>query len=566
MTGPALPADRGHPASPAAPETPDRAFRSDLHRTMVIGLALASLVIAGVWLTVISRSDPWYRNTDMNMYNMADALSINSKVAPNGIDQPGLTVKYLLAVDFRLRHDLGLLPVWNLKKFDASPDPLREIPALVRIERIQSRLMLLLVILAAGWLIHSITRSLDATCLSVVLLCGSSGLLFHGLLSRPELLCVGFGNVLALACVWRATARPRGLGRDLWLLLAGIFVGLAALTKLPGFCYLIPCYAWCWLAALTDRTPLAASAPAAGGRILLPAAGSVTLFLLLFQLTSSYEAFDPLAALRLRVAAVGVGLLPLLALWTGRQRVRTFLIDRGQELALLGAGLLVSLSVTYGALRAILPEPVAVAYLSRVLHLLVNPRSTLSILLTAHPDVAHEFLAFFKETPLLFIGTTMAVVAAGLSRAVPVRLRLFSALLLLTGLGMTVVMSQRYFTDQYSIFPQVPMLLACVLILTGLVRAHSGEPPSNPGRHWAFPVALAAAFVLMVTGYFRVEPKYTAYHSDAGLPVNDLTLTFIYDLDVHPAAYRQVMTRHYGDRAHFARRLQEYLADPANRY
>ncbi|MDP2138461.1 MAG: hypothetical protein Q8J74_11485, partial [Candidatus Didemnitutus sp.] len=118
-------------------------------------------------MAFISANDPWYRNTDMNIHNMVDALAINASQSPNTVDQPGLPSKFLLALDYRLRHELGLLPVWNLHQFGASPDPLHEIPALIRIARIHSRILVILLILAAAGLIHVVTRELESACLTV---------------------------------------------------------------------------------------------------------------------------------------------------------------------------------------------------------------------------------------------------------------------------------------------------------------------------------------------------------------------------------------------------------------
>jgi hypothetical protein len=557
----------------SSPTGPGRSFRVsqfNLHRLIVVSLALVSLILAGVWMTVISRTDPWYRNTDMNAHNMVDALSINSNVSPHGIDQPGLPLKYLLALDYRVRHYAGLLPVWNLKKFGASEDPLQEIPALIRVGRVHSRVLVFLVILSAAWLTGSVARNLESPCLTVILLCGSAGLLFHGLLTRPELLCVGFGNVLALACVWRATATPHQTRKYFWLFLSGLFVGLAALTKLPGMCYLAVCYGWCWLAALTPGTGVPPSVPRSGQTDfwwgLLPAASGASVLLLLLQVAKYHAELDPVVILRLRIAAVLVAVLPLLTLWTRRHRLWSFLLERSRELALLGAGALVALSISYLSLRTVMTESSAADYLAGVLHVLVNPRPLMHDLLASKPDVSREFLQFFKETPALFISATVAALAVCSLRSVPLRIKAFILLLLATGLGMALLMSERYFTAQYSIFPQVPLLLVWSLSLSAFLGAWRREPLRSEDTHWALPVSFTAIFVLMLTGYFRLQPKYTMYQSDAGLPVNGLTLTFLFDHDVHTEAYLKIMKDHYRDRENFAKVLDQYLADPANRY
>lgn len=538
----------------------------NLHRTIVISLALVSLMMAWVWMAIISRSDPWYRNTNMNIHNMVDALSINADVSPNGIDEPGLTLKCLLALDYRVRHYTGQLAVWNVRKFGASKNPLKEISSLIHVGRIHSRIQVLIVILCAAWLTYSITHKIDDACLTVILLCSSSGLLFHGLLTRPELLCVGLGGVLGLACVWRSAVTPHWFKNQIWLFLAGLCVGLSALTKFPGMFYLVPCYMWCWVTAITGpkRTDVPPQASFWSG--LLPALAGASILWLLFTITQHHPDLDPIAFRRLRGAAIFVAGVPLLALFNARNRLGSFLLDRMRELALLVAGFLIAIPLSYLLLRGVLTEPHASDYLAGTLHVLVKPQSNLLFLLAKNPEVGREFPNFLKETPLLFLGAVAAVVSVYLVGAIPRLIKLFILLLLITALGMTALMSELSFAAQYSIFPQVPLFLVISLSIAALFGTWRHKPQQTEGSHWAFPVVLTAVFVLMLTVYFRLQPKYNSYQGDADLPVHEPTLTFLFDHDVHTREYLHAMKDHYGDRGNFAKVLQQYLADPANRY
>jgi hypothetical protein len=537
---------------------------------VVISLAVASLVIAWFYLAVISRTDPWYRNTDMNIHNMADALAINSGQSPYRIDQPATLTKFLLALDYRVRHFTGQLPVWNTKKLGGSPDPLPEIRNLIHIGRLHSRVLVMLFILAAAGLTWSVTRNPEATCLAVILLCGSAGVLFHGLLVRPELLCVFLGNILALHCTYRATASQPGIKSHLWLFLAGLLGGLSVLEKLPGMGFLAACYAWCWLAALlAPSRPPESSAEAGPGRRweygLLPAAAGGTVLWVLFMVVKQPGVYDPVAVMRLRAAAVFVALLPLHALVTVRHRLVSFLLTRCTELAFLAAGALLALPLCYGLFRIVLAEAPASYYLAQNIQLFLNPGPLMKVLLAVKPDVGREFMQFFRDSPVLFIGASGVVLAVAALRSVPRTSKALIALLTVVAFALTLLMSRRYFTAQYSIFPQVPLLLALALSLAA-VLGRQREPHPADARHWGVPLLLAAAFVIMLTGYLRVRTKYLNYQDDAAVPVSSLTLTFLFDHDVHPPGYLKAMKDHYGDRDHFAEALRLYLADPANRY
>src|ERR1022692_712362 len=263
-------------------------------RIVLIALAIGSLFFVQVQMANVARTDPWYRNTDMNIHNMVDALAMNSGLPPNRLDQPGTPTKFLLALDYRILHFADHLPVWNMKKFGASPDPLRQIPPLIQIGRIHSRVFLLAFILSAGWLAYQVTKEIYAPCLTVILFSGCAGLLFHGLLTRTELLCVFAGNILALLCTWQATATRQWAKRHLWLFLAGLLIGLSIFEKLPGVCYVALCYGWCWLAALEDPVPTAGESKRYWWS-LLPAAAGVAVLGLLVQLSPHHDMLGPVA-------------------------------------------------------------------------------------------------------------------------------------------------------------------------------------------------------------------------------------------------------------------------------
>ena len=552
------------PDNPPRPTPP----RSGLWPAVLLSLVV--LVFTWFSLEAISRHDPWYRNLDMNIHNTADAMAINTRLAPNLIDQPGVSLKFLLALDFRLRHQLGLLPVWNLETFGQSADPLQEIPTLIRVGRTHNRILVMGFIIAAAALAYSVSCSPTAACLAVVLLAGSSGLLFHGLLTRPALLCVGFGNVLALLCMWRGILPGPWLRNHLWLLLAGFFGGLAALAKLPGVCYLALCYGWCWLAVLTaDKTSPAPTIPGAEEdgfwRGLLPAAAAAGVLGLLFRLSAFQD--DELGAVavgRLRFAAVAIGALPLLALWPGRHPAWRFLLARSRELALLGAGALATLPVGYLLLRSILPESVALDYVARTLHLLVDPAGMMKIV-AANQQVGEAFLTFVRKDDFLFLATPALVAALAFAPRVPRQLKAFLVLLLAAGVGLALLLSKRHFAAQYSLFAQAPFLLIWALGLHQL--AEWTEQAWDPWcRRLALVVVIGAVAAFLLTAHRRTWYKYEGYQDDAMLPVNGFSLTFLFDHDAHNSTYLRIMREHYGNREQFARALEAYLANPDNRY
>lgn len=542
--------------------------RAGPHRLLLTVLAGLALIVAWFSMARISAHDPWYRNANMNIHNLADALCLNSGYAPGVVDQPGAPTKFLLALEYRVRNEFGLLPVWTLKRFARSPEPLAGFARLVQVGREHSRVLVILFILVTAGFVGQVAGRFDFACFTVVLLCGSSGLLFHGLLSRPELLCAGFGGVLGLHCAWLASSATRSTVRTFWLLLAGACAGLALLSKLPGWFYLVNLGLWCGLAPLLP--------PAGGAGTPTPpvhrgwtigvcvTAGLGTLGLLL-ALGRGETLPDPVAAARLRTLAVAVALLPILVLAGARGPVARYLVERLLDLAVLFAGVIAVCTGWFGLLRTTLPYEAAAAYTTKILNTVFHPDPL--VRLFTHPGEGHrarEALRFMLETPALFATTVVLAVGLAFFRAAPARRRALVLMLLFQGLGMTALMSQRQFLDQYSIFAQVPLLLAWAF---GLAALHDWWLRRAPAAEQRWPVALstAAAFILVLTAPVDLRSKYHGYQEDAALPVSELTVTYLYDHDAHPPAYLAALRGRYPTRSEFAAELNFFLANPVNR-
>lgn len=537
------------------------------HTLMLAFIALTALTAAWHWMAFISSQDPWYRNTDMNVHNLVDALSLNSGYSPHFVDQPAAPTKFLLALDYRIRNELGLLPTWTLKRFARSPNLLREYAPLIQAERVHSRILVMLVIIATAAIIGHVTRRFDLACFGTVLLSGSTGLLFHGLLIRPELLCVGFGSVLALYTIWLAGKAIRPAVHVFWVLLAGMCVGLALLSKLPALYYGAVTFAACCLLPWspprersgTDRTvfPLAALIGLAAGAGLLG---------LLLLTNPSTEFLSSTALARMRLAAICAALLPLVGLAQPQTMATRFVRARLLDGCVLFAGVIISLLLWHGLLRTVLPAPAASEYLARILNTVFYPDPLFR--LYTNPDEQHRFQElghFFLEMPGLFITTAALTCLVGLSRTVPRQTHVLLGLLMAQGIGMAVLLSKRQFLAQYIVFAQLPFLAIWPIALAALHDRWQATAPASEQR-WPVALAISAALTLSISGLLELRPKYRNYQDDKAIPVRDLTVTFLYDNDAHPPAYLAAMKARYPSRQEFTAALNSYLSAPANRH
>ena len=535
--------------------------RQGLHLAMMAALALISLALSWHWMSRISADDPWYRNTDMNIHNIADALCLNSGYAPGTVSQPGATSRYLLALDFRLRNEFGLLPTWTLKRFARSPDPLPALAQLVHVGREHSRLLVMFFLLVGAAFIRTVTGRLDLACLAIALLGGSAGLLFHGLLLRPELLCAGFG-LLSSYGAWLATTDSRPAGRIVWLLLAGIFAGLALLSMLLGFLYLLSAVAWLLIA---PRRPTLTSPgePAQRGTAdwirCLCLASALAMVGLLILIGDQPDLLHPKGTARLRLLVLFVALAPLMH-WVRTDRpLPRYLIDRSLDLALLSSGILVAFLGWYGLLLFVMPTDQAAIYMAKILSSLCYPDTWLE--LYTRPGLVHrwlQFRLFILDAPQLFLLGASFVLGLAFLPRLAARWRALLILLLIQAIAFAFVLSQHQFLDQYSIFTQVPLLLLWPIGLAAL----SGQPAAQGGGAllgWPAALATTAAFIISLTVTFQLGPKYRNFQDDRDLPVRELTITFLYDHAEHPPAYLNAMKQRYPTRADFRVALDRYL-------
>lgn len=527
---------------------------------LIVLFALIALVAGWITLTWMSRHEPWYQNANENLHRIVDALAINSGEAPRTVEQPGFTPSYLLALDYRLRHAMGLLPVWNFATLAASSAPLAEIHQLVYLSRIHNQLLMFAAILTAAALAYAIFRTVESAALVVLCLCGCTGLAYQGLVARPELLGAWLGCLSASFCLWQARHLARGGGHHGWLFATGLLIGLATLSHLPAIGYLVGALIYCWSLRLL---PAKESAEAASANLIplsrwtLPILSSLTLLWLLSRIASSGQPLTTTASLRLQLLAVVTGSLPLLMWCKNRASSSSLITACCHELALLLGGLLAALCLGYGSLLAIMPSATACGYFSHLLNAIAAPAPFLRIFLAGSADSARELAFYFKDTPFLLLGSIAATVAVCFTHTVGRPVKDFLCLLLFQALLLTVLMSRGNFHAGYTVYLQAPLLVLLALAFSALPL---GQKRSS---HWAVPPVLTAALLLALTVSLRLYPRHAAHRSESSPPLSGTTVTFLYDHDAHPPGYLKLMQAKYSSREKFTAALNVYLHDSA---
>ena len=528
------------------------------HKGDILLLLLALLATLGAVrnLAEISKVDPWFHNLDMDTLNVVDALLINSDHSAGAFDQPGIVMKSLLALDYRVRHRLARLDVWNLGVLEAQPNPLAVIPDLIAVGRTHSRILVSAFIVMVGMLIYVLCRSVKAAALGVIVIAGSSGLLFQGLLTRPELLCVFFGQILAFLCMCRGIQAGRRAIGGIWFAATGLGVGFATLDKLPGFLYLLIYGGWVILDSITPgrisgetETPPKDYWLVVWPETFLIVLVGGTMYWFTNLLWSRSLGMEPIEVSRLHLvsAALVFGAilihLPLPGQW--RQWWQTSL----RRCLLLVSGAVASLPLLYLLLRLTMSERSASNYICNVLHTVVQPSGVISAY-AGNQHMFAEFGKFMAHDPWLIgmalLGTILMWVLVRRQWAV----KLACAVLLLTAFGMAMMMAKRYFVLHYVIFTQVPLLLVVALVVHA--AAESGLAGRVGWGRWFWAgISLAACGAIWVNT-IRLEREYATYQ---GFEDSSNQVEFIYRNGTLPGAYRLLMRNHYGDEAGFEKSL-----------
>lgn len=539
----------------------------NISKIIFIGLALFMMLVSVRNIAEISKSDPWTHNLDMDVCNAVDSLLINSGIRP-GADQPGLVMKSLLAMDYRIRHDLGQLDVWNLGELDAQPNPLTSIPNLISAGREHSRILVSAFIAMVGVVIFVLCRSVKMAALGGIFVAGSSGLMFHGLLVRPELLCTLLGQILALVCIWcgiQTDFRPWG---GLWFAAAGLCVGFAILEKLPGLLYLFIYCIWIIGDALIQKTLVNAGGPSSkrlpgwqkdSSCILILVGATMAFILFLGKHSGEIKPFQVTRLLLISGALAGGAFLIHLPLF---EKLGHGLQASLRRSLLLGSGAMISLPLSYLFLYPTMGKIPASDYLAQVVRVIISPTETIKAY-ASNPNVFSEFIKFISYNPWLLAFAISATILAWIFVKGQYHFKVSCTILLITALGASVMMAKRYWAPQYIIFTQVPALLVIILSLHMIYKSYVvGWRP-----RWEFLFWLGAGSTACVWTIMNVQELKTWYpkYQSGYLTEISCQVDMLYSSGIYHHSYLGLMKKHYGDAEGFQNNLRDLLEGNAKR-
>ena len=243
--------------------------------------------------------------------------------------------------------------------------------------------------------------------------------------------------------------------------------------------------------------------------------------------------------------------------WPGQ--VLEFVRERGQYGLLVLAGAVLTVPATYFAISLIMPPSVAAEYTNRVLHVVFNPGGLIDELAT-NPEPGVELYKFVSRDWFLFSTAIFISLATMFNQEVPRSIKKLVGLLVLCAIGITLMMSKRYFSLQYLIYCQLPLTLAITLGLHALWRSIP-----TPAYRWERRGAAVAAWGLLIFVALgapgQLQKDHLEFQRKQNVPAyqHPLALIFLYHHDAHTDGYLKTMSDHFHSKENFTKELEQFI-------
>lgn len=187
----------------------------------------------------ISRHYPYYFAWDMDYVTTLDTLLIRSGLLPDHINHPCFGMYLILGLTQRVARLFDVISVGSLTDLSGSLSPLAGMAELTTFNRLHTPFLLLAIVLFLWLALGRLVRRLPAwAALLVLLLLGTQeSLAYHAAMIRTEAYSLFYWSAAVLVAMAAAKARRPAL-KNAGLLLCGLLLGLAFLTKIQSLLYL----------------------------------------------------------------------------------------------------------------------------------------------------------------------------------------------------------------------------------------------------------------------------------------------------------------------------------------
>lgn len=390
----------------------------------------------------LNQKEIWFSNVDQDSILLVDALRVNAGHEPTFVSHPALGNYILYGASLKILKMLGTIRFANINELFFTHDPILYLPGIYYGARHVSQALVLLTALALGISIFLLGGSFFLASIAGALVLNSYGLLLQSLIVRTELASMFFVS-LAMLCLC-ALVRTKYFSRaSILCFVAGLTIGMGILSKITVIPLLGVGLLVAAVISMQRRTLLEIDARATHSKAALIIAG-IMLFLSCYFFGAL--GFDIIGATMAPTLIIALTILCLLNLVISRIRPKACVFL--QFTTALMTGFLLAIPVVF--------------YLCNLKSTAIT-RGVIGYVFSLDLFTRHSVGYQHGIVYLLGYFTTFldySFFRSGLLLAIPFGLliadqkgRLGAMLLTYCGLGMSLLMSARYFGYHYVIYP-----------------------------------------------------------------------------------------------------------------
>jgi hypothetical protein len=203
-------------------------------KAIVIAAVVAAITVFYFW---ISAQYPYYFMWDQDYVLTLDSVLIQSGLLPDHIHHPGFGLNFLWVFTQKIAHSLNKLSILTLEDLQGSLNPFAAMAEQVAFMRLHTPIVLTVMVLSLWMALTRLFSPPFWLSIGILLYLGTqNSVIYHASMIRTEAYSLFYWS---LALAFSVCALKRGKNKWLWYLMTGAMLGLAFLTKLQCFFYLL---------------------------------------------------------------------------------------------------------------------------------------------------------------------------------------------------------------------------------------------------------------------------------------------------------------------------------------
>ena len=255
-------------------------------KAIVTAAIVTAITVFYFW---ISAQYPYYFMWDQDYVLTLDSVLIQSGLLPDHIHHPGFGLNFLWIFTQKIAHSLNVLSILTLEDLRGSLNPFAAMAEQVAFMRLHTPILITVMVISLWMALTRLFSPPFWLSMGILLLLGTqNSLIYHASMIRTEAYSLFYWS---LSIAFSVCALKGGKIKWLWYVMTGAMLGLAFLTKLQCFFYLISFALFFLIAGMITRSDTqdkeTASSPKDRWLDLAMAGTGLSVFIVLIAVASS---------------------------------------------------------------------------------------------------------------------------------------------------------------------------------------------------------------------------------------------------------------------------------------